>query len=251
MLIAVATRERAECLGRHVGAVLVREGRIVATGYNGTPRGFLRCNEGSRAAIAAPTASSTRAARPTTSASACTPSRTRCCRRRDSATRSTAATATRRSARASAASRSCARRGWSASSTSTRGQPGGEAERGRLRGAARAARGARRDVEQLDLDPAVLAARCAGAPRRSGRRRVRRPPPIAALFTVLATGLAVIAVGAWGGGAQVPAVAAAVLAAWMAGLVVRLRRSLPAKAARRRRFEDSVDSSLTRGIDLH
>jgi dCMP deaminase len=44
MLIAVATRERAECLGRHVGAVLVREGRIVATGYNGTPRGFPRCN---------------------------------------------------------------------------------------------------------------------------------------------------------------------------------------------------------------
>ena len=45
MLIAVATRQRAECLGRHVGAVLVREGRIVATGYNGTPRGFPRCNE--------------------------------------------------------------------------------------------------------------------------------------------------------------------------------------------------------------
>ena len=48
MLIAVATRERAECLGRHVGAVLVREGRIVATGYNGTPRGFPRCNESER-----------------------------------------------------------------------------------------------------------------------------------------------------------------------------------------------------------
>jgi dCMP deaminase len=44
MLIAIATRQRAECLGRHVGAVIVREGRIVATGYNGTPRGFLRCN---------------------------------------------------------------------------------------------------------------------------------------------------------------------------------------------------------------
>jgi dCMP deaminase len=48
MLIAVATRERAECIGRHVGAVLVREGRIVATGYNGTPRGFPRCNESER-----------------------------------------------------------------------------------------------------------------------------------------------------------------------------------------------------------
>ena len=45
MLLAVATRQRAECLGRHVGAVLVRDGRIIATGYNGTPRGFPRCNE--------------------------------------------------------------------------------------------------------------------------------------------------------------------------------------------------------------
>ncbi|MEO9175452.1 MAG: dCMP deaminase family protein [Gaiellales bacterium] len=43
MLLAVATRQRAECLGRHVGAVLVRDGRIIATGYNGTPRGFPRC----------------------------------------------------------------------------------------------------------------------------------------------------------------------------------------------------------------
>jgi nucleoside permease NupC len=51
---------------------------------------------------------------------------------------------------------------------------------------------------------------------------VRRPPPIAALFTVLAAGLAVIAVGAWGGGARIAAVAAAVLAAWMGGLVIRL-----------------------------
>ena len=37
MLLAVATRQRAECLGRHVGAVLVLDGRIIATGYNGTP----------------------------------------------------------------------------------------------------------------------------------------------------------------------------------------------------------------------
>jgi dCMP deaminase len=48
MLLAVATRERAECLGRHVGAVLVQEGRLIATGYNGTPRGFPRCNEEER-----------------------------------------------------------------------------------------------------------------------------------------------------------------------------------------------------------
>jgi hypothetical protein len=51
---------------------------------------------------------------------------------------------------------------------------------------------------------------------------VRRPPPIAGLFTVLAAGLALIAVAAWGGGAKVPALAAGVLALWMAGLALRL-----------------------------
>ncbi len=50
---------------------------------------------------------------------------------------------------------------------------------------------------------------------------MRRPPPIAGLFTLLAAGLALIAVAAWGGGASVPAFAAAVLAAWMAGLAYR------------------------------
>ena len=46
MLLAVATRERAACLGRHVGAVLVSDQRIIATGYNGTPTGFPNCDEG-------------------------------------------------------------------------------------------------------------------------------------------------------------------------------------------------------------
>ena len=41
-----ATRERAACLGRHVGAVLVSDQRIIATGYNGTPTGFPNCDEG-------------------------------------------------------------------------------------------------------------------------------------------------------------------------------------------------------------
>ena len=53
---------------------------------------------------------------------------------------------------------------------------------------------------------------------------MRRPPPIAGLFTVLAAGLALIAAAAWNGGARVPALAAAVLALWMAGLVFRLLR---------------------------
>ena len=46
MLLAVATRERAACLRRHVGAILVSDGRIIATGYNGTPTGFPNCDEG-------------------------------------------------------------------------------------------------------------------------------------------------------------------------------------------------------------
>jgi len=31
---------------RRVGAVLVRDNRVLATGYNGTPRGLKNCNEG-------------------------------------------------------------------------------------------------------------------------------------------------------------------------------------------------------------
>ena len=50
---------------------------------------------------------------------------------------------------------------------------------------------------------------------------MRRPPPIAGLFILLAAGLALIAAAAWEGGARVPAFAAAVLAAWMAGLALR------------------------------
>jgi dCMP deaminase len=45
MKIAVAVSERAICLGRHVGAVLVRESRIIATGYNGTPEDMPNCDE--------------------------------------------------------------------------------------------------------------------------------------------------------------------------------------------------------------
>ena len=48
MLLAIATRERAECLGRHVGAVVVQGDRIVASGYNGTPSGFPGCNASER-----------------------------------------------------------------------------------------------------------------------------------------------------------------------------------------------------------
>ncbi len=36
---------RSTCLRRHVGAVLVRDKRILATGYNGAPRGLRHCEE--------------------------------------------------------------------------------------------------------------------------------------------------------------------------------------------------------------
>jgi hypothetical protein len=56
---------------------------------------------------------------------------------------------------------------------------------------------------------------------------VRRPPPIAGLFVILAAGLALIAKAAWGGGARAAAFAAAVLAVWMASLALRALRGSP------------------------
>jgi dCMP deaminase len=46
MNIAMAVRKKANCLGRRVGAVVVRENRIISTGYNGTPEGIANCTEG-------------------------------------------------------------------------------------------------------------------------------------------------------------------------------------------------------------
>jgi dCMP deaminase len=46
MGIALAVRERANCLGRRVGAVLVVKDRLVAAGYNGTPMKVKNCDEG-------------------------------------------------------------------------------------------------------------------------------------------------------------------------------------------------------------
>ncbi|KAH9044564.1 cytidine deaminase-like protein [Lactarius pseudohatsudake] len=37
---------RSNCMKRRVGAILVRNKRILATGYNGTPLGLTNCNEG-------------------------------------------------------------------------------------------------------------------------------------------------------------------------------------------------------------
>lgn len=46
LLLAIAARTRADCLGRRVGAVITREGRVLSTGYNGTPFGMPNCSEG-------------------------------------------------------------------------------------------------------------------------------------------------------------------------------------------------------------
>jgi dCMP deaminase len=46
MGIAIAVRERADCKGQKVGAVLVVEDRIVSTGYNGTPEKMVNCSDG-------------------------------------------------------------------------------------------------------------------------------------------------------------------------------------------------------------
>jgi dCMP deaminase len=46
MGIAIAVRRRANCLGNRVGAILVLNQRVIATGYNGTPEGMKNCLEG-------------------------------------------------------------------------------------------------------------------------------------------------------------------------------------------------------------
>lgn len=46
MSMALAARARADCTGNRVGAILVQNRSIVATGYNGTVRGAPNCSEG-------------------------------------------------------------------------------------------------------------------------------------------------------------------------------------------------------------
>ena len=45
MEITHLVAKRSTCLRRHVGAVIVRDKRILATGYNGAPRGLPHCAE--------------------------------------------------------------------------------------------------------------------------------------------------------------------------------------------------------------
>lgn len=44
--IAHAVAQRSSCLKRKCGAVIVVDGHIVSTGYNGTPEGARNCNSG-------------------------------------------------------------------------------------------------------------------------------------------------------------------------------------------------------------
>ncbi|KAF2747113.1 hypothetical protein M011DRAFT_519399 [Sporormia fimetaria CBS 119925] len=46
MQLADLAAHRSNCMKRRVGCVIVRDKRVVSTGYNGTPRGMTNCNEG-------------------------------------------------------------------------------------------------------------------------------------------------------------------------------------------------------------
>ena len=46
MLLADLASYRSNCMKRRVGCIVVRDHRVIATGYNGTPRGLTNCNEG-------------------------------------------------------------------------------------------------------------------------------------------------------------------------------------------------------------
>ncbi|MBI5127209.1 cytidine/deoxycytidylate deaminase family protein [Candidatus Roizmanbacteria bacterium] len=46
MKLAEVVKDRADCTRRQVGTVIVRDFRIITTGYNGTPHGIKNCSEG-------------------------------------------------------------------------------------------------------------------------------------------------------------------------------------------------------------
>ena len=48
MDFAVLTAKRSTCLRRQVGAVIVQDKHIIATGYNGAPRGIERPGRGTK-----------------------------------------------------------------------------------------------------------------------------------------------------------------------------------------------------------
>ncbi len=46
MMLAEVVKKRADCSRRQVGALIVKDFRIVSTGYNGTPHGIKNCSAG-------------------------------------------------------------------------------------------------------------------------------------------------------------------------------------------------------------
>lgn len=46
MNVAKVAATRSNCMRRQTAAILVKDRRIISTGYNGTPRGVKNCNEG-------------------------------------------------------------------------------------------------------------------------------------------------------------------------------------------------------------
>lgn len=43
--IAAELATASKCVSKQVGAVIVKDGRILSTGYNGTPSGYVNCSE--------------------------------------------------------------------------------------------------------------------------------------------------------------------------------------------------------------
>jgi dCMP deaminase len=43
--IAAELATASKCVSKQVGAVIVKDGRILSTGYNGTPAGYVNCSE--------------------------------------------------------------------------------------------------------------------------------------------------------------------------------------------------------------
>jgi dCMP deaminase len=48
MRLAMVVESGAKCLGSRVGAVIVRDNRVLGSGYNGTPAGYPNCTESER-----------------------------------------------------------------------------------------------------------------------------------------------------------------------------------------------------------
>ena len=46
MRLAEVAASRSNCMKRGIGAVIVKDNRVIATGYNGMPFGLTNCNEG-------------------------------------------------------------------------------------------------------------------------------------------------------------------------------------------------------------